>query len=61
MAKLTEKQYLDLAEKVGVEKMKAIEKASGTSTGLLDSTEQPAKSKKKPKDSKLTVAMSVKA
>ena len=57
MAKLTEKQYLELAEKVGVEKMKTIEEESGVSTGLLDSTGRPVKSKKKAKDPKVNVAV----
>ena len=33
--KLTEKQYQELAEKVGVEKMKDAEEASGSPTGLM--------------------------
>ena len=52
MAKLTDKQYLELAEKVGVEEMKTIEEASGVSTGLLDSTKQSSRPKVKAKNSK---------
>ena len=55
--KLSEKQYQEMAEKVGVEKMKAIEDASGVSTGLLDSTDQPSKSKKESKKSKVNVSV----
>jgi len=58
MAKLTEKQYLDLAQKVGIEKMKAIEQASGGDTGLLETTDRPTKTKKlKPVDSKIDVSL----
>jgi len=53
--KLTKKEYLAMAEKVGVEKLKAIENASGVDTGLLDKIEQPKKSEVKPKDSKVSV------
>ena len=55
MVNLNKEQYKELAQKVGVTKMKAIEVASGTSTGLLDSIEDPAKSQKNPKDSNLSV------
>lgn len=55
MVNLNKEQYKELAQKVGVTKMKAIEVASGISTGLLDSIEDPAKSPKNPKDSNLSV------
>jgi hypothetical protein len=57
MATLTEKQYKQLAADVGLEKMKAIEKASGVTTGLLESPKEATKTNGSPKDSKKTVSL----
>jgi hypothetical protein len=47
MPNVTEAEYQAIAEKVGLEKMKAAEQASGESTGLLDVPDKTPKSCKK--------------